>query len=292
MVKAVVQNKPNPLTGFMRQPKIYIKLPSNGEFWPQGTLDLPDNGELPVYSMTAKDELMFKTPDALLNGQSIVDVIQSCLPNIKNAWECPSIDLDTILIAIRIATYGEIMSIKHKIPVIDEEVEYDFDLRHVLSQQSRNKWIEQVAISEDLIVFVRPLTYRHMTKTSIKTFETSRLLNTINDEKLSDEEKLKFFNESFGRLTAITIDLLLESIVEIHIKQGIVDQKEFIVDWINNVDKAVFEKIQKHVAELKKHNELQSLEFTTTEEQQELGAPAVYQIPLNFNNSDFFEQGF
>ena len=85
--------KNNPLAGLMRQPKIYIKLPSGGEFWPKGSIDMPENGELPVFSMTAKDELMIKIPDALVNGQAIVDVIQNCIPSIKNAWSTPNIDL-------------------------------------------------------------------------------------------------------------------------------------------------------------------------------------------------------
>ena len=96
-----MQNSPqkiNPLIGMMRQPKIYIKLPSNGNYWSDGSLQLSPNGEYPVYSMTAKDELILKTPDALLNGQAVVDVIQSCLPNIINAWECPQIDVDLILV--------------------------------------------------------------------------------------------------------------------------------------------------------------------------------------------------
>ena len=91
----------NPLSMFMRQPKIYIKLPSGGLFWPNGSLELSETGEYPVYSMTAKDELMLKVPDALMNGQAIVDVIQHCVPNVKNAWKIPTIDLDIILIAIR-----------------------------------------------------------------------------------------------------------------------------------------------------------------------------------------------
>lgn len=78
-----IQSKVNPLLGYMRQPKIYIRLPSNGLFWEEGSIDIPENNEFPVYSMTAKDELTFKTPDALMNGQAIVDVIQSCMPNIK-----------------------------------------------------------------------------------------------------------------------------------------------------------------------------------------------------------------
>ena len=56
--------KANPLSSFMRQPKIYITLPSRGRFWSKGSIEIPENGELAVYSMTAKDELTFKTPDA------------------------------------------------------------------------------------------------------------------------------------------------------------------------------------------------------------------------------------
>ena len=140
-------SKNNPLASFMRQPKIYIKLPSQGKYWPPGSLDIPESGELPVYSMTARDELLFKTPDALLNGQSVADVIQNCLPNIKNAWAIPTIDMDTILIALRLATYGEKMAFKHRIPVINEEVEFEIDLRMLLDQQQNNIWIEQIAIS-------------------------------------------------------------------------------------------------------------------------------------------------
>ena len=97
----------NPLQKYFRQPKLYISLPSKGAFYPIGALEMPENKEVPVYAMTAKDELVFKTPDALLNGQATVEVIKSCIPAIKDPWNIPSIDLDTILVAIRMATYGE-----------------------------------------------------------------------------------------------------------------------------------------------------------------------------------------
>jgi hypothetical protein len=37
------QQKKNPLTSFYRQPKIYVKLPSKGEFYPPGSLDVSAN---------------------------------------------------------------------------------------------------------------------------------------------------------------------------------------------------------------------------------------------------------
>lgn len=278
----------NPLANYMRQPKIYIKLPSNGAFWPDSSIDMPENGQLPVFSMTARDELMFKTPDALLNGQAMVDVIQSCMPNIKNAWDCPTLDLDTILIAIRLATYGETMSIKHKIPVINEEVEYDLDLRVLLDQQTMSVWMEQIAISEDLIVFVKPLTYRHMTQTSLKSFETSKIMGIVNDDSISDEKKMELFNISFSNLTKVTVDLMAESIVKIVTSEAQVTDKKMILEFVNNIDKEMFDAINSHLTNMKKQNDLKPLQFSTTPEQQADGAPEVYTVPISFNESDFF----
>ena len=120
--------EPNPLMKHIRQPKIYIKLPSGGKYWPDGAVEIPETGELPVLPMTARDEITFKTPDALINGQATVDVIQSCIPSIKNAWEIPSIDLDVILIAIRRASYGDTLEMSHKIPGTDIQKDYGLDL--------------------------------------------------------------------------------------------------------------------------------------------------------------------
>ena len=282
----------NPLSQWMRQPKIYIRLPSQGRYWSRNAIDIPENGELAVYSMTARDELLFKTPDALMNGQAIVDVIQSCVPGIKNAWACPTIDVDTVLIAIRLATYGEKMPFKFKVPNTQDEVDYDIDLRILLDQQANNHWIDQVVISDELVVFVNPLTFKHLNQTNMKSFETNRIMSMVNDENIPEEKKLEIFNSSFSNLTKISIDLLADSINKIVTPSGEVTEKQYITEFVNNVDKDVFEKIQNHIKELKQHNDIKPLEFSSTPEQIELGAPETYTIPITFNNSDFFAQGF
>ena len=137
MVTNVPMQQPNPLASFMRQPKIYIRLPSNGDYWPTGSINVSETGEYPVYSMTAKDELMLKVPDAVMSGQAVVDVIQHCIPNIKNAWQMPSIDLDVALIAIRLATYGEKMTTPISFDE-DIEMEYTVDLRNVMDSLSNS----------------------------------------------------------------------------------------------------------------------------------------------------------
>lgn len=282
----------NPLSQWMRQPKIYIRLPSNGDYWPEGSIEMPDNLELPVYSMTARDELLFKTPDALMNGQAIVDVIHSCMPNIKNAWECPTIDLDTILISIRLATYGELMPFKFKVPNIQEEIDYEIDLRVLLDQQSMNIWENVVVINDELMIHVKPLTYKHLTQTNLKSFETNKILNMVNDDSISEERKLEIFNDSFGKLTRVTVDLLVDSIYKIVIPTGEVTDRAFISEFVNNTDKEIFKQVQDHLKRLKDHNDMKPLQVNSTPEQIEQGAPESYTIPITFNNSDFFAQGF
>ena len=124
----------NPLKQFFRQPAIYLRLPSEGRHWPNGSLNMPDNKELPVFPMTAIDEITYRTPDAVFNGQAVVNVIQSCVPNIKDAWVVPGVDLNAVLIGIRIASYGHEMEINTKCPNCGHESEFSVDLRMVLDQ--------------------------------------------------------------------------------------------------------------------------------------------------------------
>ena len=97
----------NPLFKHFRQPAIHIKLPSEGQYWPAGSVEIPQTGELPIYPLTTRDELTLRTPDALMNGASTIHVIESCCPSIKDPWKMPLVDLDTLLISIRIARSEE-----------------------------------------------------------------------------------------------------------------------------------------------------------------------------------------
>ena len=106
----------NPLKQYFRQPAVYLRLPSDGQFWPQGSLEMPANKELPVLPMTAIDEITYRTPDALFNGQAVVNVIQSCVPNIRDAWSAPGADINSILIAIRMASFGHEMELNSTCP--------------------------------------------------------------------------------------------------------------------------------------------------------------------------------
>lgn len=287
-----IQAKVNPLLGYMRQPKIYVRLPSNGLFWDEDSIDMPGNGEFPVYSMTAKDELTFKTPDALMNGQAVVDVIQSCIPNIKDAWRCPGIDVDLILIAIRIATYGGMMTISHQVPGTDETIDHEIDLTAVLDQiLSTTQWNETVEISPGIICGVKPLSYRHMTDVSIRTFESQKTIQSIADSDLTDEQKLELFNQGISKLTDLTVEMLAESVFYVKTPDNFVEDKTFIQEFIQNADAGFIQKIQDLINENKKTIGILPLTVHATEEQIVAGAPDSYELPITMDNSNFFGQG-
>jgi hypothetical protein len=279
----------NPLSGFMRQPKIYIRLPSGGEFWPAGSLEQTETGEFPVFSMTAKDELMLKIPDAIMSGQAVVDVVQHCMPNIKNAWAIPSIDLDVILIAIRLATYGEKMTT----PITfgdDLEMEYSVDLKQVMDTlMYQIKWDPIVPINEDLTIFVRPMTYKQLSDSAVKTFETQKILQIANNNEMSEADKVAAFKESFSKLTDVTIGVVEKSIFKIDSSNGSTENLKHIKEFIENADKDIFNIVQTHLDALKSINELKPVTVTVTDEMREKGITGdTVDVPLVFDPATFF----
>lgn len=282
-----VKQGANPLQKYFRQPKNYVRLPSRGKYYPAGALDLPVTGELPVYAMTAKDELTFKTPDALMNGQATVDVIQSCVPNIKNAWLMPSIDLDAVLIAIRIATYGESMDVSITVPNTTIKRDYSMDLRRALDDLMLGKFSDSLMIGS-MKVNLRPINYKEFTDGAVKTFEEQRIYNVVNDNKIDDETKLNMFHQSFRKLTDITIAMVSNSVVSIEVDGATVTDSNHIREFIANADKNFYAAVMEHVTKQRESFSIKPIRVTSTPEDIKAGAPATFEVPVTFDQSNFF----
>ena len=258
-----------------------MKLPSKGKFYKTGAIDISANEEYPVYAMTAKDELMFKTPDALLSGQSTVEVIKSCIPAMSDPWAMPSIDLDFCLIAIRVATYGESMEVGTDCPHCKASNSYDINLLEWMQVFNNFIFVDTIEI-DPLTVHIRPYNYKEITKTSIKTLEQQRLFAVINDEQIGDEEKLEKFGKSFVKITELTVDIIADCITQIETPNGASTDKTQIKEFINNCSKDVFEKIQQHIAGLREQIELKAKDVKCGECEKE------FSLPITMDQSNFF----
>jgi hypothetical protein len=277
----VAMPKKNPLSGFFRQPKIYVSLPSKGKFYPAGSLDTSADGQYPVYAMTAKDELMFKTPDALLSGQSTVELIKSCIPAVLDPWHMPSIDLDFALIAIRIATYGDKMEVGCNCPHCNAENSYDINLSAWFTVFDNFNYVDTVE-ADPLLIHIRPYSYRELTKTSIKTLEQQRIFTIISDESISDEDKLEKFGKSFVKLTELTVDAIANCISSIDSPDGSVSDKDMIKEFINNCAKDMFDKVSTHITTMKDQIEFKAQDVTCGECSKE------FSLPITMDQANFF----
>jgi hypothetical protein len=277
----------NPLRKFFRQAKIHIPLPSKGNFYPEGAIEMPETGEVPIYAMTAKDELTMKTPDALLNGQATVDIIRSCCPAIKDPWKMPTLDLDALLIAIRIATYGEKMEITATTPVVGETKKYEVDLKKILNKLVTATYESEVK-SGDLTVYTRPLNYKEFSQTSLKTFEEQRVFAIVNNDTMEEEEKLERFNKSFKRLTELTVSTMNKSIFKIQVGDTEVTNQSHIQEFMENSEKEFYKFITDHLDEQRKKFQIEPLKVVSTEEDIEKGAPKEWEVPITFDASNFF----
>ncbi len=283
----MVENS-NPLNKYFRQPSIYVTLPSKSAY-PPHVVQPSQSGEIGVQPMTAKDEIRFKTPDALMNGEGVVEVIQSCVPQIKDAWQIKSYDLDTILIAIRIATYGETMDFTFTVPGANEQVTHSQNLPALLDQ-IRSATIEtEITLNDGLKFSIRPLTYKDMTTASLQTFQQQKMYSAVQDSQLPDEDKAKKFNESFKALTDLNSSIMLKNISAITMQDGtVVSDPAQIKEFVDNANAKIIKEIETKVIALRSQGAVKPLRLKATEEQIKKGAPATYEVPITFDTANFF----
>lgn len=271
----------NPLRQYFRQPAIYIRLPSNGTWYPDGALDLPPTGEIPVYPMTAIDEITYRTPDALFNGSAVVSVIQSCIPNIHNAWVMPAIDVDTVLISIRIASYGHEMESMCKCPSCNHEAEYTIDLRTLLDGMKSPDYNKPV-VSGDMEFYFRPINYKDLNENNQLQFQEQRMLQAITSADMPEEEKVHTVSDALKKITEITVKAMAQSISAVKTPTALVTEREFIDDLLKNCNRALFTKLRDHIIALKGNTEIQPMTIKCTE------CATEYQQAITLDVTSFF----
>ena len=182
----------NPLGQYFRKPGLNVRLPSGGKFYaipPKMTVD----GEIAVFPMTAKDELLVKNADSLLNGDALINLVRSCVPDIVNPAEMPNPDLDAVLLAIRKATYGNKLDINANCPCFEWSGAYSIDIENMMMQIVDTPDFNQIELSNGLQVNVKPNSLSDQNKLGMTQFENVRKLQSIT-ETTDEATKTKINN--------------------------------------------------------------------------------------------------
>lgn len=113
--------KENPLLSKIKLPGKRFRLPSRGLFYTNGELkDTVQDGEVEVLSMSTIDEINLRSPDYLFSGEAIEKVFKRCIPEVEQPLKLLSPDVDFLLTALRIVSYGEQTEIETRCPKCEE----------------------------------------------------------------------------------------------------------------------------------------------------------------------------
>jgi hypothetical protein len=231
-----MENYNSPLQKYKRQPKLYIDLPSKGNWYPERVLD--KSQELEVFSMTANNEINLKTPDALYSGTAVKKLIENCVPAIRDAWYIPNVDVDFLLAAIRMATYGDAMQISSECPECSNQDSYSLKIQSILDHYSNINFNSEIRV-DDFIFRLRPLTYKEITKIQQESLQLQRILTQKILKMEESEEKQAEMNALYERMNDISKNAICSSVVEITTPDGDKESnpifiKNFLIDGIEN----------------------------------------------------------
>jgi len=279
----------NPLKRYYRQPQISIQLPSKARYYAADVVEKTTTGEHPVLPMTAIDELAFRTPDSMMNGQATVDVIRSCIPTILDPWQLVNYDIDTVLIAVRIASYGETIDVTSGVPGTNESVTHTVSLPQMLEQLRNIEVTDTCELKDGLKITVSPLTYKQITESQLKTFEQQRIYAQVSQSQMTAEEKTRRFTDSFKILSELNMSLLISNIERITLPSGeSVTDREQIKQFVENADAKLIKELENKLIDIRQQGSIKPFKAKATEEQIKAGAPASYEVPITFDNANFF----
>ena len=278
-----MQKSANPLMQYMRQPAIYLKLPSDGKFYPPGSLDMPKNREIPILPMSTKDEIAVNTPDALMNGSAVADMINSCCPNIKDPWSVPSVDIDSVLIAIRIASYGENMEYRSKCPKCSNEDNYEIDLRQFLDMPVDISGFDNAIEYKGMKIKIQPNNFESINNQNLETFEQQRLVSVMNNDKITEEDRQERFQQIFRKMTEYTVKNVANTIESITTPDGnTVTNREHINQFVAEGERQFYEAVRNAIEQAVKGVPEKTVTSTCSE------CSHKYEIPFTFDQANFF----
>jgi hypothetical protein len=233
----------NPLKQYFRQAILYVKLPTQGRWYTSDDVTFSSEGEVGVYALTALDDILLNTPDAMLNGQALEKVISNCCPDVKNVKRLMLPDLEAIFVGIKSATNGGKADYDRKCPQCNHENSFELNCQHLLdSTMFINEDDLSINFGNDLIVHVKPYDFEMRQLFTKREFEEERSLRMFDEQNKDVDEltKATLLGQSVDRLSQMTFSLVSRSIEKIEMvkEKIIVDNRDHINEWLVGISKA------------------------------------------------------
>lgn len=277
----------NPLQKFYRSIKFYTKLPSGTDYYTDDVITFSESGEVGIRPMTSMDELLFKNPDALLNGEAMKNTLLSCVEGLHRPEALLNADAEALLLCIRHASYADANELSLICPKCNHQNTYAVDLQNIVETRMQEIHGSYDIELNQLIVTVRPYTLKNSISSSLKHFKQKNLARQMSEQK-TEEERLKILSASITELSKMNTDLLIDSIVSISDGHEInvinnTDMRPFIVDYLKNAETAEINKIHEKLKEI---NQI-GIDSTFEAKCQKDGCGHEWTIEADFNPINF-----
>lgn len=280
----------NPLAPYIRSPKLYVKLPSLNQFYDPNSIETSVNGEIAVYSLSAIDQILLKTPDALLNGESLVKVVGHCVPGIKDVRQLVEPDINTLLLAIKIASSGPTTELDLPCPNCQAPHTFDVNLSGILDNQTViNEDDTVLQFDDNLVLHLRPYNFEQRNLQMLNEIQESQTLRILNEDTELDEfAKVAKLGKQVDDMSHRTFDVVAKSIASITIlkneqdKQQEVTDQSHIAEWLKGISSAQANIIINRIRELNQAGIKTDNDFRCDKCEHE------WSQPIDFDPTSFF----
>lgn len=286
----------NPLLDELREddslPTTSVALPTLGYWYPDDGSVLAegsDPSDLIVHVLGMIAEQAYRDPFLLISGKALPKLIKSICPGVVKPELLADVDLDAILIAARIVSYGSDMNLEHKCNAVlkDQPKETDEEEKERIAkgeekkiarcEHSNNLKIDLLEfigryspMTEDYLkrwevdlerfgqkVFLRPMPYERTMQMLQKSIKAQRGIEQMKDmtyeELFEDGEVLSVYSRTVDESTTLSLESLVRSIHHVNLKRGgEVSDSETIREWLLALPSDTVDMISDRLNELMK----------------------------------------
>jgi hypothetical protein len=277
----------NPLQQFFRQPAMYLNLPTKGRWYRNDEVEMTSEQQIAVYPLSALNDIMLNTPDAMLNGQALETVVRDCAPSIKNAKRFMLPDLEALFVAIKSASNNGKIDYDKTCPQCKTENSYEMNCQYLLDTMTTiNEDDLTIRFGSDLIVHVTPYDFEMRQIFMKREFEEEKAFRAIaaQSESIDEIAKAGLMAQSVERLSRLTFSLVSRSIEKIvMVKQNItVNDREHINEWLMGISKAQADMVIEAVDKINKVGVMKSITVQCS------SCAHTWEDALAFDPSSFF----
>ncbi len=237
---------PSILDKIRRIPAEKYVLPSRGIGYSEGVFG-PGvvNGEVEVFPMGTYDEILLKTPELLLSGDGVFNVIARKVPDILRPEDLFQKDVEYLLTCLRKVSYGEFIVLPHRHDCEEAKL-HDYQIS-IIQFLKNTKAIDptqinsyKVVLENDQVVILNNITFRDvLTLTQIA-------IQTENNDDISPKDA--------ERITVDAVSSLIKSVDE-------ETDRTVIAEWLKEIPISYRHAIQAQIAVI---SESWGTDFTTT----------------------------